>query len=68
MVELYREQLTRTKEDADILARLATIYREMGEIELARQTAIQAASLSPKIAGELQSFLDTLKIQRGKIN
>jgi hypothetical protein len=40
----------------------------MGEIELARQTAIQAASLSPKIAGELQSFLDTLKIQRGKIN
>jgi O-antigen ligase/Flp pilus assembly protein TadD len=68
MVELYKEQLTRTQGDADILAHLASIYREMGEIELARQTAMQAASLSPKIAGELQSFLDTLKSQRGKIN
>jgi hypothetical protein len=35
---------------------------------LASQTAMQTASLSPKIAGELQSFLDTLKSQRGKIN
>jgi hypothetical protein len=35
---------------------------------LASQTAMQAASLSPKIAGELQGFLDTLKSQRGKIN
>jgi tetratricopeptide (TPR) repeat protein len=68
MVELYKEQLTGTKGDADILAHLASIYREMGEIELARQTAMRAASLSPKIAGELQSFLDTLKSQRGKIN
>jgi tetratricopeptide (TPR) repeat protein len=68
MIELCKEQLTQTKEDADILAHLAAIYREMGEIELARQTAAQAASLSPKIAGELQSFLDTLKSQRGKIN
>jgi len=68
MIELCKDQLTRTTGDAKILAHLASIYREMGEFDLARQTAIQAASLSPEIAGELQSFLDTLKNQRGKIN
>jgi len=61
VVELYRELLAVTPEDAEILARLAFAYRDLGEMNLARQTAMKAAALSPKIASELQSLLNSLK-------
>ena len=61
IVELYREQLKETPNDATVLARLAGTYRDLGEVDLARQTAMKAATLSPKVAAELQTFLDSLK-------
>ena len=61
IVELYKEQLAETPADAEILARLAFAYRDLGEANLARQTAMKAAALSPKIASELQSLLNSLK-------
>jgi O-antigen ligase/Flp pilus assembly protein TadD len=60
MAELYREQLAGAPDDVTLLPRLAATYRALGETELARQTALRAAALSPQIAAELQSFLATL--------
>jgi tetratricopeptide (TPR) repeat protein len=60
MAELYKEQLAGTPYDVTLLPRLAATYRALGESELARQTALRAAALSPEIAAELQSFLASL--------
>jgi len=60
MVELYRQQLSRSPDDLEVLPRLATTYRELGEFDLARRTALRAAELSPQIKASLQEFLDSL--------
>ena len=64
MVELFKEQLEKTPQDAGLLAHLAVTYRELGEMELARTTAMKAAALSPELSTGLQSFLDSLKKNR----
>ncbi len=61
MVELYREQLEKAPGDATLLAHLAATYRELGEVELARKAAVEAAARSPQLASGLQQFLDSLK-------
>jgi O-antigen ligase len=61
IVELCKEQLAQTPKDAEILARLAFAYRDLGETNLARETAMKAAALSAKVASELQSLLSSLK-------
>lgn len=61
MAELYREQLAQSPDDVDLLSRLAAVYRSLGEIELARRTAVRAARLSPRIAAELDRFLKSLE-------
>lgn len=61
VVGLYKEQLAATPGDSELLAHLAMAYRDLGEADLARQTAIKAAALSPRLASGLQNFLDSLK-------
>jgi O-antigen ligase len=61
VVDLYKERLAATPADAEILARLAFAYRDLGEMDLARETARKAATLSPAVAAELQSLLNSLK-------
>jgi tetratricopeptide (TPR) repeat protein len=61
MVRLYKEVLKIVPDQPQLLARLATTYRDMGEIELARQTALKAASLSAQIGAALQDFLSSLE-------
>ncbi len=64
MVRLYKEQLAATPNDAQLLAQLATTYRETGELELARETALKAASLAPQSQPAVQAFLESLKTAR----
>ena len=61
---LYREQLEKSPDDPGLLVHLAAAYRDMGETESARETAIKAAALSPQVAATLQSFLDSLERPR----
>jgi O-antigen ligase/tetratricopeptide (TPR) repeat protein len=60
IVRLYKEQLVDNPNDTILLARLAATYRDMGEVELARQTAMKAASLSPQLEAGLKTFLESL--------
>ncbi len=64
IARLRQEQLKASPNDPQLLAELATAYRELGQLELARQTAIKAAALSPQSAASIQAFLDSLKNQR----
>ncbi len=57
IVGLCQEQLAAAPGDVELLTKLAFSYRELGEMELARQTAIKAVSLSPAAASKLQSIL-----------
>jgi O-antigen ligase/Flp pilus assembly protein TadD len=59
-VDLYREQLRSSPDDPLLLARLAAVYRELGDLDSARQTALKAATLSPQIADQLEDFLKSL--------
>lgn len=60
-LRLTLEEVQRTPDDPQLLARLAATYRDMGEAELARQAAIKAASLSPQLESELKPFLKSLE-------
>jgi tetratricopeptide (TPR) repeat protein len=61
VVDLYKEQLRISPDNPEILAHLAAVYRELGDMESARNNALKAAALSPGIAAQLQEFLKTLK-------
>jgi len=61
MIRIYKEQLAVTPNDAQLLAQLATTYRETGELELARETALKAASVAPQSQSAVQAFLESLK-------
>jgi tetratricopeptide (TPR) repeat protein/O-antigen ligase len=61
VVELYKEQLQASPDNPGILAHLATVYRELGDMESARRNALKAAALSPPLAAQLQEFLKTLR-------
>jgi tetratricopeptide (TPR) repeat protein len=61
LIALYKEQLQTYPDNAIILTSLATAYREVGDMESARQTALKAAALSPQIAATLDAFLKTLQ-------
>ncbi|HYK87132.1 MAG TPA: hypothetical protein VE398_00060, partial [Acidobacteriota bacterium] len=60
-VALYQRRLALTPGDAVAMAHLAATYRDMGDMESARRTALSAAALSPQIAAGLQEFLKTLE-------
>ena len=60
-MRLRQGQLQATPNDPQLLAELATVYRELGQIEQARQAAQKAASLAPQSAPAIQAFLDSLK-------
>jgi Flp pilus assembly protein TadD len=57
---LYMEQLEKSPDNPGLLVQLAATYRDMGETESARKTAMRAAALSPEAAATVQSFLDSL--------
>jgi O-antigen ligase/tetratricopeptide (TPR) repeat protein len=59
-VDLYKEQLRSSPNNPLLLARLAAVYRELGDLDSARQTAHKAAALSPQIADQLEDFLKSL--------
>ncbi|HYK87131.1 MAG TPA: O-antigen ligase family protein [Acidobacteriota bacterium] len=61
VVALFKEELEKSPNDPLLMARLASAYRDSGQMELARQTAMKAATLSPQVAAALQEFLNTLK-------
>jgi tetratricopeptide (TPR) repeat protein len=60
IIVLYKEQLEKIPDDAVLLSRLAAAYRDNGDVELARQTALKAAALWSQAAAGLQSFLESL--------
>jgi tetratricopeptide (TPR) repeat protein len=60
LIALYREQLQRSPNDPVVMARLATAYREMGDMNAARQIALEAAKISPEVAAQVEEFLKTL--------
>jgi Flp pilus assembly protein TadD len=64
IASLYLEQIEKTPDDPDLLMRLAATYRDMGETESARQTAMKAASLSPNVAATLRTFMQSLEGSR----
>lgn len=66
MVALYKEQLKATPDNMLIMGRLAATYREMGDMDAARETALAAAKVSPQAAAQLQDFLKTLEIKPKK--
>jgi O-antigen ligase/tetratricopeptide (TPR) repeat protein len=57
VAELCREQLAATPGNVELLTKLALSYRELGQTDLARQTALKAVSISPEAASSLQSLL-----------
>ncbi len=61
IVRLRQEQLQQTPDDVQLLAALATTYRDLGQMELARQTALKAAALAPQSGQTIPEFLDSLK-------
>jgi tetratricopeptide (TPR) repeat protein len=58
---LCKELLQKSPDDPFLLAHLAGAYRELGDMNAARQTALKAAALSPQLAAQLQDFLRTLE-------
>ena len=58
VAELYKEMLAQAPNDANLMAQLASSYSQMGEVELARQTALKAVALSPQLAGALRPIID----------
>jgi Flp pilus assembly protein TadD len=61
VVVLCKERLQTTPDDAFLLPRLAAAYRELGDMDAARQTALKAAAVSPQLATQLQDFLNSLE-------
>jgi tetratricopeptide (TPR) repeat protein len=60
LIALYKEQLQQLPKNPVVMARLATAYREMGDMNAARQTALEAAKISPEVAAQVEEFLKTL--------
>jgi tetratricopeptide (TPR) repeat protein len=60
LIALYKEQLQQLPNDPVVMARLATAYRETGDMDAARQTALEAAKISPEAAAQVEEFLKTL--------
>jgi superkiller protein 3 len=60
LIALYKEQLQQSPNNHVVMARLATAYREMGDMNAARQAALEAARISPEAAAQLEEFLKTL--------
>jgi Flp pilus assembly protein TadD len=58
---LCKEQLQKSPGNPLLLAHLAGAYRELGDTNAARQTALKAAELSPQLAAQLPDFLKTLE-------
>jgi tetratricopeptide (TPR) repeat protein len=61
LIALYREQLQQSPNNPVVMARLATAYRESGDISSARQMALEAAKISPEAAAQVEEFLKTLE-------
>jgi O-antigen ligase len=61
VIALYKDQLRAKPDSPAILGRMAVIYREMGDMDAARETALNAAKISPQAAAQLQEFLKTLE-------
>ncbi len=61
VAQLYEELLRLTPNDPNLMANLATVYRELGRLDRARELALQAAAASPAIAAQLQPFLNSLE-------
>jgi tetratricopeptide (TPR) repeat protein len=61
VIRLYKEQLDQTPNDTQLLAQLAATYRDAGDLEQARQTALRVAALAPDSGPSVQAFLDSLK-------
>jgi O-antigen ligase/tetratricopeptide (TPR) repeat protein len=61
IIRLYKEELAQMPDDPQLLAQLATAYREAGDLEQARQTALKAAALAPGSGPSIQAFLESLK-------
>lgn len=60
LIRIYRELLAGTPRDVQLLAQLAATYRDNGQPDLARQTALQAASIDPNSRAAADAFLKSL--------
>jgi len=58
---LYEAMIELQPNSADLYARLAATYKEIGEIEKARQTVQRAVELDPSFKEEAEMFLKLLK-------
>ncbi len=64
VVALYQEQLQASPNNVLLMSRLAAAYRELGNIDLARETALKTAALEPQIEPQVQEFLKSLEVKR----
>jgi tetratricopeptide (TPR) repeat protein len=61
VVVLYKEQLQTSPDNPVLLLNLANAYKELGDLDSARQTVRRAATLSPQIAEKLPDLLKSLE-------
>ncbi|RLG23353.1 hypothetical protein DRN85_09500 [Methanosarcinales archaeon] len=63
LIELYKEAIELQPNNAQFYARLATAYKENGEIEKAIETAKKVGELDPKLKAEAEAWINMLKSQ-----
>ena len=63
LIELYKEAIKLQPNNAQFYARLATAYKENGEIEKAIETAKKVGELDPKLKAEAEAWINMLKSQ-----
>jgi tetratricopeptide (TPR) repeat protein len=66
VVALQKDQIQSSPDDAQLWVNLAVAFRELGDMDSARQAAKKAANLSPKIAEGLGDFLKSLENSASK--
>jgi len=63
LIGLYKEAIELQPNNAQFYARLATAYKENGEIEKAIETAKKVGELDPKLKAEAEAWINMLKSQ-----
>ncbi len=61
VAEIYQRMIQLQPDNFNYYAGLAAVYREMGEIEKARQMVEKAVELNPDLAEEAKTFLELLE-------
>jgi len=61
LIKVY-EQLVQLRPQAQHYASLATAYKEVGEFEKARDTALKVQELDPTLQAEVELFINSLPL------